>query len=380
MLPTIEEIRLIPSGVGRSGTAASHERQRKATSLERRSDVLSDVAACLLTSVARTSPHARRSARLPRGLGWSPIHWRCLALCGRCGLRGPTAYHVDHLTGCVAPARRARPRSCAEAAAARLGAAFVSLSRRFVAPGPNLEARAGVRRAWLRTARDGVATGHTADDQAETILLNLVRGAGLEQRPSSGMPGRGLRHPILAPSPCSETERLAASLGIEVVRDPTNADPAFRRNRVKGARGVAAPRARWLRRNDPVPILVLARPSCSRRSGRVSSTLLAVEHRPDRCDRCGTCSPRRWRCGAVPSGAGYAALAGLRVLSAPTAARRSSGCSSVASWARCLACEVASAVVRIRALARGRLLIDELRVGATPTGNEVQASIRSRAG
>ena len=45
-----------------------------------------------------------------------------------------------------------------------------------VAPGPNLEARARAARFAVLPA--GVATGHTMDDQAETVLLNVLRGAG----------------------------------------------------------------------------------------------------------------------------------------------------------------------------------------------------------
>lgn len=133
-----------------------------------------------------------------------------------------TAYHVDH---------GLRPGSAEEAEVVRrnaevLGAEFVAL-RVEVAKGANLEARA--RAARFSALPPEVATGHTADDQAETVLLNLLRGAGAD-----GLVGMrlGPRHPILRLRR-EETERLVASLRLEVVRDPSNRDRAFRRNRVR---------------------------------------------------------------------------------------------------------------------------------------------------
>ncbi|MGI8492045.1 MAG: ATP-binding protein, partial [Acidimicrobiales bacterium] len=87
--------------------------------------------------------------------------------------RPVTALHVDH---------GLRLGSDAEAAAVAgaawcWGAAFEALSLR-VDPGPNLEARA--RRARYEALPAGVLTGHTADDQAETVLLNVLRGAALD--------------------------------------------------------------------------------------------------------------------------------------------------------------------------------------------------------
>jgi len=129
--------------------------------------------------------------------------------------------HVDH---------GLRPGSAAEAdlvarVADDLGVAFRA-ERVTVAPGPNLEARA-------RAARYGVLppdalTGHTADDQAETVLLNLVRGAGLDGL--AGMAPDG--HPILGLRRV-ETRALVAAYGLTPVDDPSNSDPAFRRNRVR---------------------------------------------------------------------------------------------------------------------------------------------------
>ncbi|HLI15207.1 MAG TPA: tRNA lysidine(34) synthetase TilS [Acidimicrobiales bacterium] len=144
-----------------------------------------------------------------------------LALAVAAGLDA-TAYHVDH----GLRAGSALEAEVVARAAARLGAGFVAL-RVECPPGPNLEARARALR--LAALPDGVATGHTADDQAETVLLNLLRGSGLD-----GLAGmrRGWRHPILGLRR-HETARLVASLGLETVHDPSNEDGAFRRNRVR---------------------------------------------------------------------------------------------------------------------------------------------------
>ena len=87
--------------------------------------------------------------------------------------------------------RRRRPRWWPRLAA-DLGAGFEAWTVA-VAPGPNLEARA--RAARFAALPAGVATGHTMDDQAETVLLHVLRGAAAD-----GLAGMapGLRHPLLA--------------------------------------------------------------------------------------------------------------------------------------------------------------------------------------
>jgi tRNA(Ile)-lysidine synthase len=152
-----------------------------------------------------------------------------------------TAVHVDH---------GLRPGSAVEAgvvqeAAAGLGAGFRA-ERVDLTPGPNLEARARAARYSVLPA--GVLTGHTADDQAETVLLNLLRGAGLD-----GLAGmRRDRHPILGLRR-HETEAVCAGEGLAPVADPTNADPTHRRNRV---RHELLPLMNDIAERDVVPILV----------------------------------------------------------------------------------------------------------------------------
>lgn len=155
-----------------------------------------------------------------------------LALAQAAGL-SPIAVHVEH----GLRAGSAGEVEIVASQAGRLGAGFRAETVT-VAPGPNVEARAReARYAALERARDAlgaeaVLVGHTADDQAETVVLNLLRGsasAGL-----GGMPVRRDRivRPMLGLRRC-ETESLCAELGLEPVRDPTNDDRAFRRNWVR---------------------------------------------------------------------------------------------------------------------------------------------------
>lgn len=151
------------------------------------------------------------------------------------------AHHVDH---------GLRPGSDKDAnvvteVAARLGVEVV-VHRVRVAPGPNLEARA--RAARLGALPPDAATGHTADDQAETVLLNLLRGASTDglaaMRPGAHHPILGLRR--------AETHMLCSELGLRPVSDPTNRDPAYLRNRV---RHELLPLLCELAGRDVVPIL-----------------------------------------------------------------------------------------------------------------------------
>lgn len=163
-----------------------------------------------------------------------------LALAVRAGCL-VTAHHVDH---------GLRDGSADEAGvvrdmAARLGAAFVG-HRVGVALGPNLEARARAARFAVLPA--AVATGHTADDQAETVIVNFLRGAGVD-----GLAGMtpGPRHPILRLRR-ADTEAVCAHLGLRTVADPSNASSEPVRNRI---RHEVLPLLAAIARRDPVPIL-----------------------------------------------------------------------------------------------------------------------------
>lgn len=92
-----------------------------------------------------------------------------------------------------------------------------------------------------RIGADVVATGHHADDQAETILFRLARGSGV-----GGLAGMaasrerlGLIHarPLLQ---CSKTELMqcCAAYRHGFLNDPSNRDPAFARTRLRALSGL----------------------------------------------------------------------------------------------------------------------------------------------
>jgi tRNA(Ile)-lysidine synthase len=144
-----------------------------------------------------------------------------------------TVAHVDH---------GLRDGSAADAdivaglASAR-GLAFRSL-RVDVEPGGSLQDHARVaRHQALRAeaARVGaaqIALGHTADDQAETVLMRLLAGASPGGLPAMAERERGLVRPLLRVWR-EATVAYCAALGIEPLVDPSNADPRFLRSRVR---------------------------------------------------------------------------------------------------------------------------------------------------
>ena len=151
-----------------------------------------------------------------------------LALAVDAGLE-PIAVHVDHGLRAGSDAEAALVAGAAE----RLGARFHA-ERVTVELGANLEARArdaryeALDRARKALGATAVLVGHTADDQAETVLLNLLRGsatAGL-----GGMPGRrgSIARPLLALRRVDTTD-VCARLGLTPFDDPMNADLGFRR-------------------------------------------------------------------------------------------------------------------------------------------------------
>jgi tRNA(Ile)-lysidine synthase len=158
-----------------------------------------------------------------------------------------TAAHLDH--GLRDESAEADARF-AEALAREHGFEFVSaradVGRRASETGDNLEQAARRARyeflaeAARRAEASAVLTGHTLDDQAETVLLRLLRGSGSEglggMRPERGLEeglGVVLRRPLLEWARRADTEGYCRARGVEFRADEMNEDESFARVRVR---------------------------------------------------------------------------------------------------------------------------------------------------
>lgn len=162
-----------------------------------------------------------------------------------------TALHFDHGLSPLSAHWTAR---CA-AVCREWGIAFAS-NRQVVAraAGQSLEAQARQSRyAWFkRVVEPGqvLLTAHHADDHAETVMLNLLRGGGLEslagiprQRMLSAAKGTRVARPLLA-YPGEALAEYARRHGLRWIDDPANRSPAFDRNYLH-ASVIPLLRARW---------------------------------------------------------------------------------------------------------------------------------------
>ena len=103
-----------------------------------------------------------------------------------------------------------------------------------VVPGKKgLEAAArDARYAWMRTLPGKVATAHTADDNAETVLLHMIRGSGLKGL--GGIPpvnGAIIRPMLLVTR--TDVEDFLNEWCLSHVEDATNGEDTFQRNRIR---------------------------------------------------------------------------------------------------------------------------------------------------
>ena len=118
---------------------------------------------------------------------------------------------------------------------ASLGVPLVS--RRRVPENRSEEAARDLRYAHLEevAAEAGattIALGHNADDQAETILMHLIRGSGLEGLAAMQV-REGLRFRPLLQTWRRDIEEHCRRHRLQPVEDASNRDPRFTRNRVR---------------------------------------------------------------------------------------------------------------------------------------------------
>jgi len=208
---------------------------------------------------ADLEPLVDDKAKLGIAVSGGPDSLALLLLAAASRKEGIEAATVDH---------RLRPESAGEAAfvrsvCERLGVDHVTLPVQ-VAEASSIQAQA--RRArydalgeWA-IARDlgAIATGHHVDDQAETLLMRMARGAGL-----GGLVGvrysRPLEPGVMLVRPLLEWRRdelaaIVAASGLTPVDDPANRDPRHDRSRFRATLAEAdwadaerlAASARWL--------------------------------------------------------------------------------------------------------------------------------------
>ncbi len=179
---------------------------------------------------------------------------------GATGLRVAT---VDH---------GLRPAAAEEARAVAAAAAALGLPHETLRPAAPLRPVQADLRAARRSllldwaARRGlrhVLTGHTLDDQAETVLMRLARGGGAEGL--SGIPAAPdgpFRRPLLGIARADLRDWLRAR-GVDWIEDPSNEDAAFERARIRRALAALGP--------DAPPAAMLAR--TARRMGEAAEAL-----------------------------------------------------------------------------------------------------------
>jgi tRNA(Ile)-lysidine synthase len=163
----------------------------------------------------------------------------CLLLClerlrGLFGIR-LEVLHVDH---------RLRPSSRVDAMyvrrlAQRLGVPFHLRTASGSPPaGASLEAWArGVRLAAIEevvaeTGAARAALGHTRNDQAETVLMAVISGGGLEALAGIPPVSGQVLHPLLEVSR-EEVEAFCRAAGVRPRLDETNRDPRYLRNTIR---------------------------------------------------------------------------------------------------------------------------------------------------
>ncbi|MDP9199589.1 MAG: tRNA lysidine(34) synthetase TilS, partial [Pseudomonadota bacterium] len=204
-------------------------------------------------------PAARLGIALSGGVDSSAL----LHACHRIRLRQPAvslrALHVAHG---LQPAAADWPAICA-ALCASLEVPFETIELDFAPlPGASVEAAARDARYAALQSRlapgEALLTAHHQDDQLETVLLQLFRGAGLagiSAMPESAPFGQGLLLRPLLGVTRADIDAYAHANGIGRIEDPTNLSPRFDRGML---------------RRDVIPVLRARWPSLARTVSRTA--------------------------------------------------------------------------------------------------------------
>lgn len=181
-----------------------------------------------------------------------------LSLRGELGITLRAAHYNHHLRGEASDRDEAFCRELCDTLAVPLDVGGGDVAGYAGANRLSVELAARKLRYGFLLARDGlVATAHNADDNLETVLLNLTRGAAL--RGLCGIPPR--RDRIVRPVLClsrREIEDYLAGIGLPHVNDESNGEGFCRRNRL---------------RNTVIPALLAENPALPERLPRTIGAL-----------------------------------------------------------------------------------------------------------
>jgi len=144
--------------------------------------------------------------------------------------------HVAHVDHGLRPDSAGEAQPVAELAAAR-GLPFHALQVVVRSRGSLQDRARTARHQALGALADelgatAIALGHTADDQAETVLMRALSGATPRALRAMGLRDGRLARPLLRVWRV-QTVAYCAALSLPVLDDPSNADPRFLRSRVR---------------------------------------------------------------------------------------------------------------------------------------------------
>ena len=143
--------------------------------------------------------------------------------------------HVAHFDHRARPRSAARDLAAVTALAERCGATLHAGTAEAAPKSEDAARRARyafLRRTATACGASAIATGHTRDDQAETVLLHLTRGSGLAGLAAMRPSREGVVRPLLTIGRV-DTVAVCGVAGVTPREDPSNRSLAFARNRIR---------------------------------------------------------------------------------------------------------------------------------------------------